>query len=203
MLDLAPALDQRGRILAAAERCFARAGFHRATMQDVAREAGMSPGNLYRYFPSKDAIVAGLCERDQAELAADFAELGGVNDFLMSFRRIARKYLVDDPRERAVLVLEIWAESTRNPAIAAQCRAFEVGVKAGMARVIEAGRAKGEIPADIDVGFVVDMICMLGDGLFKRRVLDEDFNAERDIGSMLAMFVALLNGVVRPTEERL
>ena len=29
------------------------------TIQDVAREAGMSPGNLYRYFASKDAIVAG------------------------------------------------------------------------------------------------------------------------------------------------
>jgi TetR/AcrR family transcriptional repressor of uid operon len=36
------------RILDAAERVFARAGFHAATMQDVAAEAGMSPGNLYR-----------------------------------------------------------------------------------------------------------------------------------------------------------
>ena len=49
-------------------------GFHRTTMQDVAAEAGMSPGNLYRYFPSKDAIVAGLAERDRARVMADFAE---------------------------------------------------------------------------------------------------------------------------------
>ena len=61
-------VDRRTHILDAAERSFVRAGFHRTTMQDVAAEAGMSPGNLYRYFPSKDALVAGLCERDRGEL---------------------------------------------------------------------------------------------------------------------------------------
>ena len=45
------------------------AGFHRTTMQDVAAEAGMSPGNLYRYFPSKEAMVIGLAERDRARVA--------------------------------------------------------------------------------------------------------------------------------------
>ena len=75
--------ERRRLILDAAERSFTRAGFHRTTMQDVAAEAGMSPGNLYRYFPSKDALVAGLCERDRAGLANEFAEMreaGG--DFL-------------------------------------------------------------------------------------------------------------------------
>ena len=38
------------RILDAAERGFARAGFHAATMQDVAADASMSPGKLYRYL---------------------------------------------------------------------------------------------------------------------------------------------------------
>ena len=40
-------------------------GFHRTTMQDVAREAGMSAGNLYRYFASKEALVSGMIERDR------------------------------------------------------------------------------------------------------------------------------------------
>ena len=67
-------LDRRSQILDAAEQCFARAGFHRTTMQDVAGEAGMVPGNLYRYFPSKDALILALIERDRAEIAADFAD---------------------------------------------------------------------------------------------------------------------------------
>ena len=67
--------ERRERILAAAERAFVRHGFHATTMQHVADEIGMSAGNLYRYFPSKEAIVEGLCERDQAERARAFAEL--------------------------------------------------------------------------------------------------------------------------------
>ena len=65
--------DRRSEILAAAQRCFVRAGFHGASMQDICNEAGMSPGNLYRYFPSKEALIAGIAERDRAEVAQEFA----------------------------------------------------------------------------------------------------------------------------------
>ena len=51
--------DRRDEILGAAQRCFVRSGFHGASMQDICAEAGMSPGNLYRYFPSKEALIAG------------------------------------------------------------------------------------------------------------------------------------------------
>ena len=51
--------DRRNEILEAAQRCFVRSGFHHASMQDICAEAGMSPGKLYRYFPSKEAIIAG------------------------------------------------------------------------------------------------------------------------------------------------
>ncbi len=57
--------SRRERILEAAERAFVRHGFHAATMSHVAEEAEMSAGNLYRYFPSKEAIVEALCALDQ------------------------------------------------------------------------------------------------------------------------------------------
>ena len=68
-------VERRERILEAAERAFVRHGFHATTMQHVAEEIGMSAGNLYRYFPSKDAIVEGLCALDQEARARAFAEL--------------------------------------------------------------------------------------------------------------------------------
>ena len=49
-------------------------------MQHVAEEAEMSAGNLYRYFPSKEAIVEGLCALDQEGRAGAFAELFAKRD---------------------------------------------------------------------------------------------------------------------------
>ena len=63
---------QRARsehILDAAEQCFARAGFHRTTIHDICKEASVSPGALYVYFDSKEALIAGISERDRAEFA--------------------------------------------------------------------------------------------------------------------------------------
>src|ERR1044072_6668446 len=57
--------DRRFEILEAAQTCFARSGFHQTSMQEICTEAGMSPGNLYRYFRSKEEIIAGIAERDR------------------------------------------------------------------------------------------------------------------------------------------
>ncbi len=51
-------IDARtSEILEAASRVFARKGQSAATMQDIAGEAGLSAGALYRYFPSKEALI--------------------------------------------------------------------------------------------------------------------------------------------------
>ena len=62
--------ERRSQILAAAYRCFTRDGFHRSSMQAICKEAGISPGGLYLYFPSKQALIGAMIEADRAELAA-------------------------------------------------------------------------------------------------------------------------------------
>src|SRR5262245_30602356 len=51
---------RRRQILTAALRCFAREGFHRTTMQDIFREADLSPGAVYTYFKGKDELIRGI-----------------------------------------------------------------------------------------------------------------------------------------------
>ena len=58
---------RREHILDAALTRFARGGFHATTIHTICREAGVSPGALYVYFDSKEALIAGLCERDRAQ----------------------------------------------------------------------------------------------------------------------------------------
>src|SRR5919112_312688 len=51
---------RRRQIVSAALRCFAREGFHRTTMQDIFREADLSPGAVYSYFKGKDELIVAI-----------------------------------------------------------------------------------------------------------------------------------------------
>jgi AcrR family transcriptional regulator len=62
--------DTRARIMAAAEALFRRLGFAKTAVADIAAELGMSPANVYRFFPSKNAIVEAICQRCLAEVDA-------------------------------------------------------------------------------------------------------------------------------------
>ena len=61
--------EARGRILEAAEEQFCRVGYHRTSMADIASELGMSPANIYRFIPSRDAINESICGRVVNEVA--------------------------------------------------------------------------------------------------------------------------------------
>ncbi len=70
-----------GRILDAAERCMARYGLRRVSMGDVAAEAGLSRGSVYRYFPERDALVDAVLERTADRfVAASEADLDRAPD---------------------------------------------------------------------------------------------------------------------------
>src|SRR5436190_8052754 len=54
--------DRREQIIDAAVRVFAQKGFTRATNKDIAREAGITPGLIYHYFESKEAVLKAIIE---------------------------------------------------------------------------------------------------------------------------------------------
>jgi TetR/AcrR family transcriptional regulator, repressor for uid operon len=190
--------DRRALILAAAERAFLKDGFHAASMQTVAAEAGMSPGNLYRYFPSKEAIVAGLCARDQEMLAENVRALLSCGDPLGGIEMMLRQQLVEEPRERFQMIVEIWAEATRKPEIAELCLSIDSHVKRGLAQVVETAVRLGSAPADVDIDFVVRTMVTIVIGLFKRRAHEQNFDGEAELALALAVIKAAMRGLIRP-----
>ncbi len=60
--------DTRSRIVETADALFRRLGFAKTAVADIAAELGMSPANVYRFFPSKNAIVEAICQRCLATL---------------------------------------------------------------------------------------------------------------------------------------
>lgn len=199
--DRAPS-ERQTRILDAAERVFARAGFHAATMQDVAAEAGMSPGNLYRYFASKDAIIAGMAERDRTLIAADFAELdptkGSVLDQLET---LGRKHLIEEPREKAVICMQIWAEASRNPQMASMCAEIDGTVVGGLAFAIAGAKASGELPENLDDARFLQAIFMMADGFFCRRATDPSFDPVMAADTLFKAMRGLAQVLLLPPAE--
>ncbi|MGA2487931.1 MAG: TetR/AcrR family transcriptional regulator [Roseiarcus sp.] len=194
---------RRDHIAAAAERAFVRHGFHAATMQQVAEEAGMSAGNLYRYFPSKEALVEGICLLDQRERGAVFHALAHSGDVLGMLEAMLRDNLLCKPREKAVMFLEVAAEAGRNPRVAEMMRTNDAEVIGGLTSLIEIAKANGETAADLDPYFAARLMFNYVGGLFRRRALDERFDVEEEAAMTMALLRALFAGAIsssNPTE---
>jgi TetR/AcrR family transcriptional repressor of uid operon len=170
--------DRREEILAAAQRCFARFGFHQSSMQEICAAAGMSPGGLYRYFPSKEAIIAAIAERDRADAAANFAAVAEVPGVFEGLEKLARHYLIERSDEEIGVCAEIRTESRRNPEVGRIHHAINADVEAGLVGVVRKAVERGEIATDIDIEKAVAVLLALGDGLEWRRAVDPNFNVE-------------------------
>ena len=105
-------------ILGRIKGVFAAKGFDGASMQDLARAAGMSAGNFYRYFPSKNAIVEGMVSHDLMQVEGQFAEIMNAPDLVEAFRRGIRHHIETIPDDEGPLWAEIEAAAARRPEIA-------------------------------------------------------------------------------------
>lgn len=184
--------DRRATILDAAELCFARSGFHGASMQEICAEAGMSPGNLYRYFASKEALIAGISERNRADAAASFAEVDQSPGFFEGLAGLARHHLVDRSDVEVGLCAEIMAESRRNPEIARLYQDIERDIKERIATMLRSAAERGEIDGGLDIDAAASVLMVLGDGMSWRRSVEQGFDAERVLPLILKMVRCLL-----------
>jgi TetR/AcrR family transcriptional regulator, repressor for uid operon len=187
------AADRRNEILDAARRCFVRSGFHAASMQEICAEAGMSPGNLYRYFASKEALIAGICERDRAEMAAEIASADLSQGVFKVIEGLATHHFSQRPDEQVLLCTEVMAQARRQPDIAAISQNFDRDVRTWLRTLLEAGRERGDIPADVDLEGVITMLMVIADGVWWRRALDKKF----DPASVLPVFMDITRHMLR------
>ena len=140
--------DQRtAEILDSARKAFAEKGFDGASMQDIARKAGMSVGNFYRYFPSKDAIVEALIAFDIATMEQDFGViLLDPNPMAALRHKIEQRITNPDCGGDGQLWAEITAAALRKPEIGAAACNMEDNVVNHLTAVF--GMATG-IPHEI------------------------------------------------------
>lgn len=90
-------------ILDAAESCLARRGIAATRIEDIAAEAAFSVGAVYRYFPSKDAIIAALGERHRERDRAAMAELQSAGLPLRERILESLRYFLARPADRVAI----------------------------------------------------------------------------------------------------
>jgi AcrR family transcriptional regulator len=186
--------DRRLEILEAAQRCFVRSGFHQTSMQEICAEAGMSAGNLYRYFPSKEAIIAGIAERDRTEVGQDFARADLSQGLFAVLEGMAHHHFTVRSLEQVQLCTEIMSEARRNPEIARISSAFDADVRKWLTTMFQASVERGDVPDDADIAGAVEMMLIIADGVWWRRALDREFKPEAMVPVFMEVARFLLRG---------
>ena len=163
--------EVRDRIVRAALAVFATRGFHRATMQDIVRESGLSVGAIYTYFRSKsDLILAGcdlITDQELAQLGGRLAAVSGYRDRIAAAVGFWFDNLAVEQSERGsgFLILQAWAEADTDPAIREMLLRRRRETVTAVVLVLQEGVLRGELPGWLDIPSVGHALAALLDGM--------------------------------------
>ena len=108
----------REQLVAAASRVFARRGYHQATVEEIAAEAGFSTGAVYSNFSGKEQLFLALADRQVSERVAEIQAVADAaereDDAGAEAAAQFRTFLERDP-DWPLLFYEFWSLSVRNP----------------------------------------------------------------------------------------
>jgi AcrR family transcriptional regulator len=188
----------RARLLDAARRVFARRGYHAASLEEIAREAGATTGAIYSNFAGKEELFLALFEDHVASQIRKYREIfargtnveersrGGADDWMA--------YLHDEP-DSFPLLIEFWSYAVRDPKLRPRYAERLAVFRETFAQQIEEGAR--DLGIELPLGFAQRMgtvINALGNGLALEKLADPDSVPDELLGSTIALiFQALIS----------
>ena len=192
---------KRRKILVAATACFASKGFHDTRTADICAAAAISSGNLFHYFPSKQAIFTAIFEQDGVERADALEDAKGSDDPLGALLN----YLVGQARQSKYahlsgLMFEIVANARRDKSFAALLRQNDRQTHAGIVSLLKRAAALGQTDSSLDPGVAAEWIMAVVEGVFVRASASRSFRlADRE--AMLCRLIRSFVGASGPTRK--
>lgn len=167
---------RRRQILDAAEACFRARGFHAATMAEIAGAAGLSVGQIYRFFESKEALIEAITDLQMDELRDAVAEVEDRDGAAGAIRLLLAKGFEKLRRPgMAALHLEVIAEAARNPKIAAMVHEHDRRIREAISGLI----AKVQnLSLPEDAGCRAEMMCLIFEGCAARIIRNPELDDE-------------------------
>lgn len=192
---------RRRQIVEAAVDCFSREGFHRTTMQDIFREAGLSPGAIYRYFSSKDEIIEAIADERHGWEGELISTARGDGDAGGVLSRLALSFFgaLSNPGElkRRRLGIQIWAEALRNPPILEMVRSGVDKPRIMLAELVRDAQERSELPRNLDA----DAVARVMIALFQGFILQQAWDRRVKVEPYVAVIEAALNGIVTQCKQ--
>lgn len=176
-------------IIDAAIRCFAVKGFHSTSTAEICHEAGMSPGNVFHYFPNKNSIIEAIALED-AQLFDDiFCRYETEEECIQAIIDLMKEIieLYNHP-EYARISIEIFAEASRNASIHEIFIENERNNKQRLIAMLKNGIKKGQIDSTLEPEKIATWLLVIADGSMGRNVIDPEFN-ERENQTMLEVML--------------
>ena len=196
----AHASEMRERILEGAHRAMLTGGYRRTTMPEIAAEAGVSVGLLYRYFASKEELYLAMCESvTQAQLDELAVQLAEITDARERTASAVNLFVESLEVERwGAIVTAGWAEADVNPALRDMLRRRCDQIRAFATMFLREAVVRGELDAATDLDETSLAITMLLDGVIAHQAeMGDRFDAALAARSV----TALLGQTLRPRED--
>jgi AcrR family transcriptional regulator len=194
----------RRRLIDAAESVFARSGFHGASVEEIAREAGATTGALYSNFAGKEDLFLSLFEKTIAADVRDYSEAfiagatseqgRGPADHWMRILRERPDYFP--------LFVEFWAYAVREPRLREGLGQRLAALRIANARFVSAGAADKGI--ELDTAFAERLglvIGALGNGLALEKLVDPEAVPDELYGDMVVLIFKGLAALARESRE--
>ena len=191
---------RKNQILDAAWSCFGRRGYHQTTMQEVATEAGISAGAIYRYYPSKEAVLQAISERaletDQSLIVGARAHADEPIDALELLGAVVvSNFRAPDFQEKARVIIEMRPELLRDKKLSREQRRHLDLLRESIAGLMADAQKRGQLLPELDPESLAILSLAVYEGLRAYNLVDpEHFRPERVFN--------LLRQVLRPQEYR-
>jgi TetR/AcrR family transcriptional regulator, repressor for uid operon len=182
-VDPAKHEEKRREILEAAERCFVRDGFRGASISDICGEAGISPGHLYHYFASKEAIIgamtdAGL-EYATSRLSKMMEESNAISALLSELGR-GKSGHGHRPISQS-FIFDMLAEAVRNPAIADIVREHSRALRTLLSAFLRDAQERGQVDGTLDADLTAAILMSVIDGAKSLAIRDPELDMTKGI----------------------
>lgn len=178
-------------IKSAAEKVFAERGFSGATMQEIAKVAGISAGAIYRYFPSKEALIEALNRDGRMAQAAVVEGIRMRGDTAAVLTGLADTFFrrLEDPQEfmSECIELELASEARRNDEIRKTLTDGYDAMISSFTAVIRKGQAEGAISKAVDAESVARIMVAAFEGLTMQLAVGQDVNVRKYTKALKAM----------------